>query len=82
MMRTEEKNFALLYFENLSVLPELNGFTPNADFSLIWFDTIKGDWKTPIKIKSDETGKIKIPGFPNGQNPTTIDWALKITETE
>ena len=82
MMRTENKDFALLYFENQSVLPELNGFVPNTNYLLTWFDTVKGDWKTPLSLKSDDNGKIKLQDFPNGQNPTNIDWALKIIESK
>jgi hypothetical protein len=82
MMRTGEKDFALLYFENQSVLPELSGFKPNATYSLIWFNTVNGSWENAVKSKSDDNGKIKLQEFPNGQNPTNIDWALKITESE
>ncbi len=82
MMRTENKDFALLYFENQSVLPELNGFIPNTSYSLNWFDTVKGNWRNPIILKSDDSGKIKLTEFPNGQNPTNIDWALKILKTK
>ncbi|MBN2636968.1 MAG: DUF4038 domain-containing protein [Prolixibacteraceae bacterium] len=82
MMRTDNKDFALLYFENQSVLPELTGFTPNTTYTLFWFDTVSGDWHNSQSLQSDETGKLKLPEFPNGQNPTTIDWALKITETK
>ncbi len=81
MMRTEEKDFALLYFENQSVLPELKGFNPNTSYSLKWFDTVNGNWDKSLTLKSDDTGNIKLQEFPNGENPTTIDWALKITES-
>lgn len=79
MMRTKEKDFALLYFENQSVLPELKNFTLNTFYNLFWFDTIRGDWIEKIIVKTDENGVLIISEFPDKQNPSTIDWALKIT---
>ncbi len=79
MMRTPEKDFALLYFENQAVLPELNGFVPNASYELAWFDTVKGEWGNEISLKSDRKGKLQLPGFPDGKNPASTDRAAKIT---
>jgi len=78
MMRTPEKDFALLYFENKSVLPSLLNFKPNTSYYFRWFNTINGEWKEKIVIKSDEKGTLKIPDFPDGQNPSSKDWAAKI----
>ncbi len=80
MMRTNEKDFALLYFENESVVPELNNFKPNTDYVLQWFNTIKGEWSDEIIINSDEKGTILIHEFPNGEKKSSIDWAAKIIE--
>jgi hypothetical protein len=79
MMRTREKDFALLYFENQAVLPELNGFVPNASYELAWFDTVKGEWGNEILLKSDRKGKLQLPGFPDGKNPASTDRAAKIS---
>jgi hypothetical protein len=78
MMRTPEKDFALLYFENKSVLPVLNNFKTNTSYSFQWFDTIKGEWGEKVIIKSDEKGKLLLPEFPDGQNLSAKDWAAKI----
>ncbi|HSR17008.1 MAG TPA: hypothetical protein VLM39_02855, partial [Ignavibacteriaceae bacterium] len=78
MMRTPEKDFALLYFENKSILPVLNNFKPNTFYSFQWFDTIKGEWKEKVIIKSDKNGKLLLPEFPDRQNPSAKDWAAKI----
>ncbi|MFO7445259.1 MAG: DUF5060 domain-containing protein [Ignavibacteriaceae bacterium] len=78
MMRTPEKDLALLYFENRSVTPVLNNFNPDTEYVLQWFNTISGEWKEEIKIKSDYKGTIKLPAFPDGNNPSSIDWAAKI----
>jgi len=44
MMRTAEKDFALLYFENKSVVPKLKGFAPGKTYKLTWFDPLNGKW--------------------------------------
>jgi len=82
MMRTPEKDFALLYFENQSELPLLMGFKPNKSYSLYWFNTVNGKWKKPLTIKSDKKGVLPIPEFPDNQNPSGIDWAAKIIEIQ
>ncbi|MBN2588873.1 MAG: DUF4038 domain-containing protein [Sedimentisphaerales bacterium] len=78
MMRTPEKDFALLYFENQAVKPVLTGFPQDNTYSFQWYDTINGKWGDAIKIKSDEKGTLALSDFPDGQNPTTRDWAAKI----
>ncbi len=78
MMRTPEKDFALLYFENQSVLPELNNFKPGAEYYFQWFDTIAGEWKNKSVIKADEKGIITLPEFPGGEKISSRDWAGKI----
>lgn len=78
MMRTKEKDLALLYFENQSVLPEVSGFVPGASCSFQWYNTLSGEWLDAVIIKADEEGKLVMPVFPDGKNPSVIDWAAKI----
>lgn len=78
MMRTPEKDLALLYFENQSVQPVLNNFKPKNAYYFQWFNTITGDWQKKIIINSNEKGVLKLPDFPDRQNPSSIDWAAKI----
>ena len=78
MMRTAKKDFALLYFENKSVLPVLNNFKSKAEYYFQWYNTIDGIWNKKIKIRSDDRGTLKIPEFPDGKNPSSTDWAAKI----
>lgn len=78
MMRNIEKDLALLYFENGSVKPSLTGFIPDKSYSLIWFDPRKGEWQKPLTVRTDDKGSLTIPSFPDSQNPTASDWALKI----
>jgi hypothetical protein len=82
MMRTPENDFALLYFENQSVVPELSGFVPNSKYSLTWYVPTNGQWKDPVVIQADTEGKLIIPFFPDKQNPSVTDWAAKIMKTK
>ena len=82
MMRTPGKDFALLYFENQSVLPVLKGFKPKTSYSLYWYNTLHGEWKDPVTVLTDKKGVIMLPEFPDKQNPSDIDWAAKIIETK
>ena len=82
MMRTPQKDYALLYFENESVLPELIGFKSKTTYELTWFNPTSGAWLTPIVITSNNRGSLAIPEFPDKQNPTQTDWALKIIRTK
>jgi len=78
MMRTKDKDLALLYFENQSVLPEVTGFMPGGSYSFQWYNTLTGEWFDQVIIKADEGGKLVIPVFPDEKNPSVIDWAAKI----
>lgn len=80
MMRTPGKDFALLYFENKAVLPQLSGFKPNTTYELQWYDTMTGKWLSKIAVRSDAQGNINMPDFPDGHNPSGRDWAARITE--
>ena len=82
MMRTAGKDFALLYFENQSVLPVLKGFKPKTSYFLRWYDTMNGEWKDPVTVTTDKKGTLVLPAFPDNQNPSDIDWAAKITEMQ
>lgn len=78
MMRTIEKDFALLYFENKSVAPRLKGFSPGKIYTLTWFDPINGQWQKATSITADSEGNIDIPGFPQDEKNASRDWAAKI----
>jgi hypothetical protein len=78
MMCTVEKDLALLYFESQAVLPTLSGFKPDSSYRLQWFDPRNGRWEKNITIKTDEKGMLTLPAFPDGQNPSAVDWAAKI----
>jgi len=79
MMRTPEKDFALLYFENQALAPQLTGFAPNKSYAIQWYIPTKGEWMEPVNIKTDKEGSMAIFSFPDKNNPAVIDWAAKIT---
>jgi hypothetical protein len=78
MMRTLEKDFALLYFENQSVLPVLNNFKTGAEYYFQWFNPINGEWKNKVTVKLDRKGMLTLPDFPEEKKMTFKDWAAKI----
>jgi hypothetical protein len=80
MMRTSNKDFALLYFESQSLLPELIGFKSSKLYTLQWFDPTNGKWGKKISIKTDKSGRMILLRFPDGQSISVIDWAAKIIE--
>jgi hypothetical protein len=47
-------------------------------YSLLWYDPRKGEWEKPLNIRTDDHGALVIPSFPDAQNPSVTDWALKI----
>ncbi len=78
MMRSAKKDFALLYFENNAVLPTLSGFKRNTSYRFLWFNPRTGEWQKSVTIKTDRKGILQPPAFPDGQNPSSTDWAAKI----
>ncbi|OGU47745.1 MAG: hypothetical protein A2000_15980 [Ignavibacteria bacterium GWB2_36_8] len=78
MMRTSEKDFALLYFENQSVVPVIKNFIPGKEYYFQWFDTITGKWDKKNKIKAGSEGTLIIPSFPDEGKVSSRDWAAKI----
>lgn len=78
MMRTAEKDLALLYFENLSVSPSLEGFLPGENYRLQWFDPLSGAWHQSVAVTADSQGRIALPGFPESGRIAERDWAAKI----
>ena len=79
MMRTAEKDFALLYFENKSAVPRLKGFAPGETYTLHWFDPMNGKWQKPLSITANSEGTLSMPSFPQDEQIASRDWAAKIT---
>ncbi|MDQ8184310.1 DUF5060 domain-containing protein [Pelagicoccus sp. SDUM812002] len=78
MMRTEDADFALLYFENEAVGATLSGFEPNARYRWRWYDPRSGQWLETRQLRSNEKGEISTPAFPEGATSAAGDWAAKV----
>ena len=77
LMRTQEKDFALAYFENKALRARMKGFQSNAKYRWTWFDPVNGTWAKPIQIASDDAGTLMTPSFPSTQR-TLHDVGAKI----
>ena len=78
MMRTDDKDFALLYFENKAMRATLKNMKPDTAYRLTWFNPQSGKWSNPIQVTADESGNLNMPAFPGRTDPTRIDWAVKL----
>jgi hypothetical protein len=80
MMCTPEKDFALLYFENKAVSPELSGLKANTTYSFKWYNPKNGRWGQAISLTTDVNGNLMTPAFPDGKRTAATDWAAKILQ--
>ena len=78
MMRTEDRAFALLYFENKMVRTHVTGLAPNARYRWTWFDPRRGEWQAAVPLETDGSGTAMSPVFPGGAAQTSLDWAAKL----
>jgi hypothetical protein len=77
---TADKMWYLIYFEKDCKQAILSGLLPVKEYTTVWFEPRKGEWlgKSLVKIKSDESGNLKLPHFPDGLEHSGTDWALKV----
>jgi hypothetical protein len=78
LMRTPERDFALLYFENKALKARLKGFSPGARYSWTWFGPHNGEWSRAIALQADAAGVLAAPPFAAGGKQATRDVAAKI----
>ena len=78
MMRTADRTFALLYFENNAGGARLHGFTPNTRYRWTWFDPRHGAWLETAALTADANGILVTPAFPDVTTPGARDIAAKI----
>lgn len=77
-MRTEARDFGLLYFENKALRAKTLNWKPNASYRFTWYDTETGRWQPPVAVAADAQGAIQLPQFPGGEDVASRDWAAKI----
>lgn len=82
LMRTPDKGFGLLYFENKAVVGVATGWRPGARYTFTWFDPRTGRWLPPLALQADKTGTLPLPPMPasSSASGTDGDWAAKIVE--
>jgi hypothetical protein len=77
-MRTQERDFALAYFEQRAPRVRMKGFTPGGRYRWIWFDPRSGVWSRPQTVRADAAGALTTPVFPTGGASAERDVAAKI----
>jgi len=78
LMRTKDKDFGLLYFENKARQARTAGWNPGAAYRFIWFNPQTGEWHASQMLNADARGEVQLPPFPVGGEVATVDWAAKI----
>ena len=78
MMRTPERDFALLYFEEEAPRSQLKGFTANKRYRWAWFNPRAGEWVNELTVTADGNGALATPTFPSSTDAMQ-DWAAKLT---
>jgi hypothetical protein len=78
MMRTPDRDLALLYFEERADSVTLSGFPANSRYRWTWFNPRKGGWLDPVEIVTDVAGTLHWPAFPIGEADVINDWAAKL----
>jgi hypothetical protein len=78
LMRTADKNLVFLYFENKALRATVQNAKPNSRHRFAWYNTRTGEWLPGVNLESDGQGKLQLPPFPGGDDPTNADWAAKL----
>ncbi len=81
--RTEERDLFLLYFEKECPRATLSGALPGRKYGARWFDPRAGRWEDAGggTLAADAGGRIALPPFPGGKDPSDDDWAMKLVRT-
>ncbi len=78
MMRTADRDLALLYFERGAARGTVAGLRPGSRYLWQWFDPRSGRWSAPSPLASGRGGTITVPAFPGGPTGAREDWAARI----
>jgi hypothetical protein len=79
MMRTPERDFALLYYELNAPRSQLKNFKPNNRYRWLWFNPRNGEWANELIVTANGAGELATPDFPTGHTDAIQDWAAKLT---
>lgn len=77
MLKSPDNSSLLLYFEKLAVQQTISNLPANKAYSAHWYNPRNGDWKEMGNgsLKTDKSGKLRIPKFPSGAVIAENDWA-------
>jgi hypothetical protein len=78
MMRSLDRDLALLYFEHKSVRPRVGGLKPGSTYLWNWYDPRGGNWADAVRLATDASGNLEAPPFPTNSVEATEDWASKL----
>ncbi len=78
MMRTAERDLALLYFEHKAVRPRITGLKPDSTYIWSWYDPRTGQWMDAVRLSSDADGSVATPELPPNAPQSINDWAAKL----
>jgi hypothetical protein len=79
MMRTADRDYALLYFELDAPRSQLKGFTANQKYRWSWFNPRTGEWSQAVNVTANIKGELATPNFPVGTSGNIQDWAAKLS---
>ena len=83
--RTEAKDFFLLYFEKDCPRAIVSGAVPSATYAARWFNPRSGGCTSAggfDMLVADESGRIALTEFPDGEGTSAIDWGLRLKRLE
>jgi len=78
LMRTKEKDFGLLYFENQTRRARTSGWNPNASYRFTWYNPRTGEWQAASMLTADAKGEMQLPPFPGAADTADADWAAQM----
>ena len=65
MMRTADRDLALLYFEKEAPRGTVAGLRPASRYRWIWFDPRQGRWLPAVPVTSARGGSVAVPRIPD-----------------
>ena len=77
---TAAQNLMLLYFEKDCPQATIADAKPNAQYRVRWFNPRNGEWiVVDAPVKTDASGRMTMPPFPDHSTKSSTDWAVKLT---
>ena len=77
MMRTQDREFALLYLEDRAEPPRIRGLLPSRVYRWSWFNPRSGHWLPVTHIRTNDRGTLVCPALPREAASQVPDWAAK-----